>query len=324
MFNTSSNGIYSRIHPEDIKTLNAGVDFSILKGKISGGADLYYNNTSDIIGKIYLPFETNLNNSIITNTHNAIYRGVESFLNFRLINTPHLQWQVGTSLTYMKNKVLLNDPQYRIGYGSVNESTGNNVLVHAHNSAPGSFNIYINHYDQNGNPIEGLYLDLDKNNQIDYNDTKMYHSAFPSYYGTIHSSLQWKQWNFSFSGRAMKNNYVYNNTASVLGNYSSLYRPYGPYLSNMVTGYYNFTQPVYPSSYYVQDASFFRMDYIGLSYRFNTGSMKRFERMELTAGVQNAFVLTPYKGLDPEVPSGIDYDSYARPRTFFLAVSVNF
>lgn len=324
MINNSSTGMDPNIHSEKIETYNAGFDFNTLNGGINGGVDLYYSNTSGIIGEIYIPLGTNLNHSIYTNTHGATHRGIESFLNFTLVNTPQLQWRMGTSITYMKNKVLLPDPGYNITYGSIIGGVGNNVMVHAHNNAPGSFFVFANYYDQNGNPIEGLYQDINKDNQLDFDDLEISQSAFPSWYGAIHSSLQWKRWNFSFSGRVMKDNYVYNNTASLNGNYSRLYRPEGPYLANMVKGYYHFNQPNYLSSYYIQDASFFRMDYIGLSYRLKTEFLSRIDVLELTAGLQNAFVLTPYKGLDPEVPSGIDINLYSRPRTFTLGVAMNF
>ncbi len=109
------------------------------------------------------------------------------------------------------------------------------------------------------------------------------------------------------------------------GELSRLYRPEGPYLSNITTDalVVNFNQARYLSDYYVQDGSFFKMDHITVGYNFfdvmGTGA-----NLTLSAILQNAFIITGYEGLDPEVHSGIDNNIYPRPRTFVLNLNLQF
>ena len=84
-----------------------------------------------------------------------------------------------------------------------------------------------------------------------------------------------------------------------------------------------FEKPYYYSDFYLHDASFFRMDNISLGYNIGNNLSDLFT-VALRATVQNAFVITDYQGLDPEISSGIDNNIYPRPRTFLLGINVNF
>lgn len=109
------------------------------------------------------------------------------------------------------------------------------------------------------------------------------------------------------------------------GELSRLYRPEGPYLANVTTDALDvmFNGAQYFSSYYVQNGSFFKMDHITLGYNFydlaGIGA-----NMTVSATVQNAFMITQYEGLDPEVANGIDDNIYPRPRVFVLNVNLQF
>ena len=77
------------------------------------------------------------------------------------------------------------------------------------------------------------------------------------------------------------------------------------------------------SDYYVQNASFLRMDNAYVSY--NVGKiLKNAARLTINANVQNVFVITKYKGLDPEVASGVDNNFYPRPRVYSLGLNLSF
>jgi iron complex outermembrane receptor protein len=141
----------------------------------------------------------------------------------------------------------------------------------------------------------------------------------------ISSGLSYKNWYFSFSGRANIGNYVYYNVDSENGVYERLYRPEGPYLSNIGSSVYesNFTTPYFYSDYYLKDGSFFRMDNISLSYRLQD-VVTEGTSLTISATVNNAFVITKYDGLDPEVINGIDNRIYPRPTTYVLGLNLKF
>jgi iron complex outermembrane receptor protein len=82
------------------------------------------------------------------------------------------------------------------------------------------------------------------------------------------------------------------------------------------------SQQIY-SNYYVQDASFFKMDNMSIGYSFDKLFTEKLKgRISFTT--QNAFVITKYKGIDPEVDGGIDNNIYPRPRVFLLGVNLTF
>lgn len=97
-------------------------------------------------------------------------------------------------------------------------------------------------------------------------------------------------------------------------------------VNNVVGDFLNtgFSANQYYSDYYVKNASFLKMDNLGLAY--DAGNIARNGKMNLTisANVQNVFVVSNYKGVDPENNTGIDYKFYPRPRTYVLGLNVGF
>jgi iron complex outermembrane receptor protein len=86
--------------------------------------------------------------------------------------------------------------------------------------------------------------------------------------------------------------------------------------------YFRGTGNFYQSTYYVQNASFLKMDNINVGY--NVGRISKNVSLRLTAAAQNVFTITKYKGLDPELTGGIDNNAYPRPRTFVFGVGLDF
>ena len=126
--------------------------------------------------------------------------------------------------------------------------------------------------------------------------------------------------NLSFTLRAYLGNYVYNNIASNLGTYQELSRasPYNLSASVLETG---FMTPQYLSDYYVEDASFLRMDNITLGYTFDYAE----HPVHASITMQNAFTLTGYNGVDPTAGlNGLDNNIYPRSRTVTGGLSIQF
>jgi iron complex outermembrane receptor protein len=131
--------------------------------------------------------------------------------------------------------------------------------------------------------------------------------------------------------RANYGNYVYNNVysnngtlLSVLNQQESLSNSSVNYLETRFTG----NSPLgnndkrLVSDYFVTNASFLRMDNINIGYTFDN-ILKSKASITLNGTVQNAFVLTKYKGIDPELGSGIDNNFYPRPRIFVLGLTLS-
>ena len=123
--------------------------------------------------------------------------------------------------------------------------------------------------------------------------------------------------------------YIYNNIHSNTATLQSVNGTQG-FLSNISSLYYEdevqeISTNQLLSDHYLQRADFLRMDFINVGYNFG--------KLEFTSNkigvnvafvVQNVFVLTKYKGLDPELGGGIDNNIYPRPRMYSLNLTFDF
>ncbi|MFW5757447.1 MAG: SusC/RagA family TonB-linked outer membrane protein [Bacteroidota bacterium] len=312
---------------EETTTFNIGLDFGFANDRFTGSIDLYQRETNDLINFIPVPVGSNLTNALLTNIGNLENRGIEVGLNSRILTTPDYVWALGLNGTYSETEITKltqsEDPSYLgVSTGGISGGTGNNIQMHSVGKQPNSFFVFEQVYDQDGNPIEGLYVDRNGDGQITDEDRYHYKSPFADFVFGINSSFEYKDFGFSFNGRLSLGNYMYNNVSSMNGELSRLYRSEGPYLSNITTDAFdvNFNSARYISDYYVQDASFFKMDNMSVYYNFT--NLFAGSNLQVSFTVQNAFVITEYEGIDPEIALGIDNNFYPRPRNFVLGVNL--
>ncbi len=315
---------------EETTTYNVGLDFAFAQGRYYGSIDYYVKDTRDLINFIPVPAGSNLTNFIETNIGNMRNSGVEFSIFTRPIAQQDMTWQLGFNATYNHSEITkltaVEDPDYLgVLTGGITGGVGNTIQVHSVGFAPNSFFVFQQVYDTAGNPIEGAFVDRNGDGII--SDDDRYHLKRPAseVFLGINSILNYKNWDFSFAGRANFGNYVYNNVSSLNGIFARLYRGEGPYLSNitpdaLTTGFNN---AQYISDYYVQNGSFFKMDFISIGYNFNDLPLIN-ANLRISATVQNAFLITKYQGLDPEIAYGIDNNIYPRPRNFVLGLNLQF
>ena len=291
---------------------------------------MYQRKTKDLLNYIPVPAGSNLTNYITTNVGDLENKGFEVSLGAKIISTKDLVWQIDYNLSYNENKITrltkTDDPTYLgVFVGGIAGGVGNTIQIHSVGYPANSFFVYKQVYDQNGKPIEGLYVDMNHDGVINTSDLYRYKKPAPDYAMGISSNLRYKNFDFSFSGRINIGNYVYNNVLSNRGTYLDVYNPGLNYLSNVLKASKDlqFANAQYFSDYFVENASFFRMDNISLGYQL-PGFLQNKLNMHISAVVQNAFVITKYSGLDPEVDGGIDNNFYPRPRTFMLGLNVQF
>jgi len=319
-----------KIKWEETTTSNLGFDYGFLNDRIFGSIDIYKKKSIDLINKIPVPAGSNFSNYLVTNIGDMENQGVEFNIVGRPVSSGDMFWEVGFNCTYNKNKITkltaYDDPNYLGVYtGGISGGVGSNIQIYSVGYPLNSFFVYQQVYDQDGKPVEGLYVDRNKDGKITEEDKYRFMDPNADFYFGLSSRFNYKNWSFSFAGRAQFGNYVYNNVNSNNGEYSRLYRPEGPYLSNVVSNVMEsgFLSPQYFSDYYVKNASFFRMDNINVSYMFEN-LMNEKINLTLSATMNNAFVLTKYKGLDPEVSNGIDNNIYPRPRVFIFGLNLQF
>jgi iron complex outermembrane receptor protein len=312
---------------ETTETYNAGLDVGLFSGRLNFSVDAYFKKTKDLLAVISVPAGSNLTNQILTNVGNIENRGIEFSISGTPIRTKDLTWEANFNFTYNESEITnlskVQDPN-AVGnlVGGISGGVGNTIQIHTVGYAPYSFYVYKQVYDQNGKPIEGLYVDNNKDGASNEKDKYRYKNPQPKYFMGLGSQVNYKHWTFSFAARASIDNYMYNNFHSTSGTYQNFGFP--NYLGNVAADVLNtgFATPRLWSDYYIENASYLRIDNINLGY--NVGKICKNATLRVSANVQNAFVFTKYSGLDPEIPSGIDNNFYPRPRTYSLGFNLDF
>ena len=317
---------------EQTATYNIGLDYGFFNGRISGSVDFYVKKTTDLLSVIDQPAGTNFSNKILANIGNMENRGVEFTINTQLVRNKEVTWDLGFNVTYNKNKItkltFTNDPTFPGNLvGGIAGGVGSTAQIQSVGFPKNSFYVYQQIYDKSGKPIESLFEDRNRDGVINVNDLYRYKSPDPKAFLGAYSNVSWKKWSAGFSLRANIGNYMYNNRFSNTGVQRNIIDPLG-FLANgsrnlLETNFTGNGDQYLLSDYYVENASFLRMDYINVGY--NAGSLLSSRtNLRIGANVQNVFTVTKYKGLDPEVPGGIDNNFYPRPRTFSISLSLDF
>lgn len=311
---------------EETDTKNIGLDFGFLNNRVSGSIDVYKRVTTDLLNTVTIPTGSNFSNTLLTNVGSLENKGAEFALNLIPVSTKDMSLNIGFNLTYNENKItkllMTEDPNY-IGILYGDAFTGQKQVTRVGYPA---YSYFVNKqvYDSNGKPIEGLYVDLSGEGGAvngDNNDKYIYKNPAPDYLLGFSVRFNYKQFDFSAASRASIGNYVYNQVAAG-ASYDQMYQI--GYWKNFPK-YLNDTQFVkrqFTSDYFVENASFFKLDNISAGYTFDKIADKLSARVSFTA--QNIWTITKYKGLDPEVQGGIDNNFYPRPQIFMLGVSLSY
>ncbi|VDG81584.1 TonB-dependent receptor, putative, degenerate [Capnocytophaga ochracea] len=303
-------------------TLNAGIDFGLWNNLITGTLDVYRKQTKDLIAETTIDPFTNFKNRVNANVGDMENKGIELGLTVTPIRNieKNIRWSVNYNIAYNENKITrMPDDQPT---GGISGGTGNRVQLHREGETPYSFFVYQQVYDAQGNPVENAFVDRNGNGKIDEGDRYLYKSPFAPVTMGFGTDLNYKNWDLNITTRANIGNYVYNNTQSRLDQFGEITANSG-FLRNIKanSNFQRHNDQSWLSDYYLENASFFKLDNITLGYTFpHTDKMY----IRLYGTVQNVLTITKYSGLDPEVYGGIDNNFYPRPQTYLLGLNVNF
>lgn len=319
-------GYDSNIRWETQETRNIGLDFGFFNNRISGSFDYFDKDIKDLLSVVPVPAGGNLTNLLLTNVGNMTNKGFELNLNVKPIQTENFDWEFSTNVTHYNPKITnlsnTGNANQKVLVGGIGGGTGSTIQVHSVGFQPASFYVYQQVYDTNGKPIEGVYVDRNEDGIINDQDLYAYKSSTPDVLLGFSNSLRYKNWDLGFSLRASIGNYVYNNAASQWGNLQGVSNL--EYLQNIHRNYLDtgFSRAELFSDYYVENASFVRLDNINLGYNFP--QFINNAKLRIYATAQNVFVITKYSGIDPEVFGGIDNNVYQRPRVYSLGLNFQF
>ncbi|MFD0933221.1 SusC/RagA family TonB-linked outer membrane protein [Psychroflexus salinarum] len=304
-------------------TINVGLDYAILDNRISGSVNAYRRETKDLIAFTLVDPFTNFGNRIDANIGDMVNKGLEFTLNLKPIDTDDFQWDINYNISLNDNEITrLPDLQ---NVGGISGGTGNTIQIHQEGETPFSFYVYEQVYDANGSPIEGVFVDRNDDGIINNDDRYIKEDPYADVFMGLNTNLSYKNWDLSVQSRASLGNYAYDNVASANGyqrratDNQILSNLHSDYFN---TGFENITEQNLLSDYYIQEASFFRIDNITLGYSFETPSKNT--NFRVYGSLQNALIVTDYDGIDPEISGGIDNNFYPRPRTLVIGVNVDF
>ncbi|MEO5889215.1 MAG: SusC/RagA family TonB-linked outer membrane protein [Ferruginibacter sp.] len=313
---------------ETTTTTNLGLDFGFLNNRISGSIEVYKKETKDLLGNVPQAPARNFDIAIITNVGNLENKGVEFVLNTSPVRSKDVSWDLGFNIAYNTVKITnLGANANAIPQSNISGGTGNQVGIFDIGYAPFAYNVYKQIYDsETGKPIEGLYEDINRDGVVSSADQYYYKKPAPDVLLGINTSVSYKKWMLSVAAHSSFGNYLYNNFNSNSAVLRNIKNPINV-IGNGGTNYLStgFSNNQYLSDYYIENASFFRLDNINIGYTagkvFNNKASLR-----LSASVQNVFVITKYDGLDPENSSsqGVDNNIYPRPRIFSLVCNLDF
>ena len=318
---------------EKTTTYNAGLDFTALNGRFGFNVDGYYRKTTDLLSQVAVAAGTNLSDKILKNVGSLENYGVELAINVKPIVTKDFVWDVTYNVGWNHNEITeleAGKSDWVETGSSVSRSNDTKVQANKVGEPINSFYVYQQVYDENGKPIEGLYVDRDANGIIDDGDRYCYKSPAPDVIMGLTTKFIYKNWDFSAAFHASIGNYVYYdflNSKAILDQITQ----YGNINTTAEAFNLGFTgstiKPNIQSDYFVRNASYLKCSNMTLGYSFPALFKAGAEKIcsgRIYFTVQNPFIITKYKGIDPEVSSGMDKNPYPRPISFQLGLNLNF
>jgi TonB-dependent starch-binding outer membrane protein SusC len=317
------------------KSLNIGIDFSVLNNRLNGSVDVFNDKTNDMLFQYDLPQPPFLTGAVTANAANATNKGIEANIESVLIKNKKFQWSVHTVIATLKNKITNLSGRFRgtiltitnrhYGYAEGSGLSGAYISQLQTGYPAGVFWLpqhvgldangqeLFNNYDDNGKLIgtSNNYTDQDR----------VFIDPTPDFTWGVNNNFSWKNFDLNFLIRGVQGQKVFANSLLNLG--ASVYLPAKNVTPDALTN--GFIQQPVPSTYWVRNASFARLENITLGYNFKP--MKGINTFRIYLTAINLFVITNYRGIDPEIKTEgtqryIDKNYYPKTRGIVLGLNL--
>ena len=336
-------GVYDTLTPqaydpsikwETTLTYNVGLDFGFFNERLKGNIDAYIRDTRDLLNSVQIPMGSNFGNKLMTNIGSILNKGIEMSIQGEVVRRNDWNCLIGLNATLQDTEFTklnaTDDPGYYVETGTISRGTGNFLCRQMVGYSPYTYYAYQQKYDASGKPLQNEFVDRDGDGVITEKDRYMTDKSIaPKFYYGLNVKVSYKDWDFGLNGHGSALTWAFNDfmsansTANInmnsgdLPNQALLVKQTGFTAPNSAQQWY--------SDYFIEDASFFRLDDVNLGYTFR-GVGKWKTDITLSGSVQNVFVLTGYSGIDPEVTAenGIDNIIWPRPRTYSIRLRVKF
>lgn len=327
---------------EEKKETNLGLDFSMLKGRISGSIDYYIRNIHGLFWEYQVPSPPNLYTSTIANVGVMQNKGVEVLLNFIPVQTKDFEWNTSVNYATNTNKLVkLSDDLYKLNTNYFTEgAAGIPIQTHTHlveiGKQIGNFHGYkVTDVTEDGKWIyegrDGKPVSYDQFNR-GFEDKKVIGNGVPKFHAAWNNTFRYRKFDLNITMRGSFRYQIINSQRMYYENtgyqqYNRLRSAYDKVFGKAVL---NADLPLEFNSYYVEDGDFWKIDNIALGYNISNTGIKYIRSARIYISTRNTFMITGYKGIDPEVnwlglSPGIDArEKYPTTRAFTFGVNVNF
>lgn len=338
----NSYGVVQNPNPdlkwESTSMTNLGIDYSILGGRVSGSLEFYNKETKDMLYKYNVPSPPYQYNQLLANGASMTNRGVEFMANVVAVDNRDFSWISTFNIASNKNKIgslasnieNLSITERYEGTMTLEGWTAQTVSLVKPGLPIGTFYTfkYVG-YDQDQQKTlyenaEGEIVTVDKLKSPD--DYKEVGKALPKVTFGWNNTFRYKRWDLNFFLRGMAGNKIFNASRADL---SRLTQASTCNISHEAVKDGIMEAPQ-PSSRWLENGSFLKLDNLTLGYQFNVDKIKEISQLRLYVTGQNLFTITKYTGVDPEVSlsglaPGIDNRNYyPKTRSFLLGVNISF
>jgi iron complex outermembrane receptor protein len=315
---------------EQTATFNPGIDFGLFDGRITGTFDYYIKKTSDLLYVYNVPVPPNLYSTMLANVGDMENKGYEVVINGQIMNKNDFRWTASINLAHNKNVItkLSNE-----NFQTENIKTGNvslrgsgyltSSIIEEGQEVGTFYNLKCNGIDENG---KFIIEDISKDGQINNDDYTYIGHAMPKLTYGILNSFSYKKIDFTFFLRGLYGNDVLNTPRIQYSNEKWL--PGGNVLQEALTN--GITDDPLFSSYYIESGSFLRLENANLAYNFDLNNILGINKFKVYISGQNLFLITKFKGLDPEVnmnglsPGVMDIFYVPKSRTLSAGLEISF
>jgi len=323
-------GVDPNLKWEETVSTNYGLDAGLYEGRLNVSLDYYIKNVNDLLYRVAQPAGSNLSDVVLTNIGQVENKGFEATISGILYDRDNFGWDLGFNFATNNNVVKKIDNNTDPDFGGYNVTgisgdVGQTIQILKADEEAFAFKTYHHKLDANGNPIYSsskleMYEDIDGDGIINENDLVIGKSPNPKFILGLTSNMRYKAFELSLTLRSNLGNYVYNNVAAGMG--------YFDLLTDNVTN--NIHQSAYEtnfklrqlhSDYYIENASFVKLDNITLGYNFNN---VKFGRVKAFITAQNVLTLSGYSGIEPEIFNGVDNNLYPRATTVVVGLNASF
>lgn len=286
---------------ESTAMLNIGLDFTLFNNRVNGTVEWYTKKTSDMLYTYQVPTPPYVYNQMQANVGDMQNTGIEVLLNADVFRTKDFSWNTSVNFAANENEVVrLSDDIYtsgRVYTGNPWIRGGSNITSHVVEEGYPIGQFFLLEclgIDENGKYI---MADQDGDGQITENDRTYTGDAQPDFTFGWNNTFKYKEWDFSLFLRGAVGQKVLNNPRAAYANNTYLIGTNA--LNDPLV--YQLTESSRMCSLYLEDASFARMENMALGYTVKLKNKNWIEKLRVYVAAQNLFVLTGYKGLDPEV-----------------------